>query len=80
MPLAHALSIAITGTPPMPMPRSTRVATPGGPNTVLIDMVEDSDYSGEFTTLTVADGNGIVALVGGLPWAGVTDLQLPFPN
>ena len=34
VPLAHAFSTVITGTPVMPSARSTRWATPAGPNTV----------------------------------------------
>jgi hypothetical protein len=33
VPLAQAFSTVHIGTPGIPMPRCTRVATPGGPNT-----------------------------------------------
>ena len=37
------------------------------------------EYAGPGVVLTAAAGNGIVAADGGVAWAGVADLSLPFP-
>jgi hypothetical protein len=50
-----------------------------GPTTVQILLSGIEEYAGPGVILTAAAGNGIVAADGGLAWAGVTDLSLPFP-
>ena len=35
--------------------------------------------AGDVLLIFNAPGNGIVAEDGGAPWAGVTDVELPFP-
>jgi hypothetical protein len=57
---------------------------PGGygmidPQTIEFDLLAIEPTSGTDVRLTVAAENGIVALDGGLPWAGISNLLLPFP-
>jgi hypothetical protein len=49
------------------------------PATVQIDLEPIDPATGPFTTLSVAANNGIVAISGGDPWAGVNELGLPYP-
>ena len=49
------------------------------PQTIEVPLTGVEDYAGPGVTLTAAAGNGIVAADGGLAWAGVGDLELPFP-
>jgi hypothetical protein len=50
-----------------------------GPNSVEIFLVDPTPPTGFGTTLTVTGGNGIVAVDDGGTWAGVSNLELPFP-
>jgi hypothetical protein len=47
--------------------------------TVQINLEPIDPATGPFTTLSVAANNGIVAISGGDPWAGVNELGLPYP-
>jgi hypothetical protein len=48
--------------------------------TVRIDMTYDDVCDpGDDVVLNAGAGNGIVAVDGGVAWAGATDLDLPFP-
>jgi hypothetical protein len=50
------------------------------PTTVHIDVAGlEAIPPGETVTLNAGAGNGIVSTVGGAPWAGASDLQLPYP-
>jgi hypothetical protein len=49
------------------------------PTTVQILLSGIGEYAGPGVILTAAAGNGIVAADGGLAWAGVSGLGLPFP-
>jgi hypothetical protein len=61
------------------------VYTPSGVSltdamTVRIDMTLDSACDpGPDVLLNAAAGNGVVAVDGGVAWAGASDLNLPFP-
>jgi hypothetical protein len=48
------------------------------PTTVQILLSGIEEYAGPGVILTAAAGNGIVAADGGLAWAGVVGLSLPF--
>ena len=48
-------------------------------NTVDIELLEVETVSVPHTRMTASAGNGIVAAGDGAAWAGVTDLELPFP-
>ena len=50
-----------------------------GPASVLVPLDEDGEFVGTGVRLTVTAGNGIVAVDDGAAWAGVTDVELPFP-
>ena len=47
------------------------------PVTVRLAMTGVDDYAGPGVVLSAAAGNGIVAADGGLPWAGVSGVELP---
>jgi hypothetical protein len=49
------------------------------PENLTMVMIENGEYTGEGTTLTVTSTSGIVAAEGGAAFAGVTELELPFP-
>ena len=49
------------------------------PATVEMVMIENGPFEGAGVTLNVSASNGIVAVGDGAPFAGVTDLELPFP-
>jgi len=49
------------------------------PTTVQILLSGIEEYAGPGVILTAAAGNGIVASDGGIAWAGVAGLALPFP-
>ena len=42
-------------------------------------MIGIDDSTGSVDVLTVASGNGIVAVGSGDEWTGVSDVELPFP-
>ena len=48
------------------------------PVTVRLAMTGVEEYTGPGIVLSAAAGNGIVAADGGLPWAGVAGVELPF--
>ena len=48
------------------------------PVTVRLAMTGVEEYMGPGIVLTAAAGNGIVAADAGLPWAGVSGMELPF--
>ena len=50
-----------------------------GPETLKVLLVEVDNASGSGVKLSVAAGNGVVAVDDGGTWAGVSDLALPFP-
>jgi hypothetical protein len=50
-----------------------------GPAAVVIGLLELGPTEEPGTLLTAGAGNGIVATDDGGPWAGVTDVALPFP-
>ena len=54
-------------------------ATLLAPATVEIALVQHDTCEGSSILLTASADNGIVAAGDGTPWAGVTDLVLPFP-
>ena len=62
---------AMTKECPMPNGAERIVHVPARPF-----MVPDS---GSDVRLTVPEGNGLVAVNGGQPWPGCTNLLLPFP-
>jgi hypothetical protein len=49
------------------------------PQTVELILVATEPATGSGVHLTATEGNGIVAVDGGEPWAGVSELGLPFP-
>jgi hypothetical protein len=49
------------------------------PATVRISVVEIGPASGDAVVLTAGADNGIVAVEDGAAWAGVAELELPFP-
>jgi hypothetical protein len=49
------------------------------PSTVRISVVELAPASGDVVLLTAEADNGIVAAIGGAPWAGVSEVGLPYP-
>jgi hypothetical protein len=49
------------------------------PATVRISVVEIGPASGDIDVLNAGAGNGIVAVDDATAWAGVSDLELPFP-
>jgi hypothetical protein len=49
------------------------------PATVRISVVEIGPASGDAVVLTAGVDNGIVAVEDGAAWAGVAELELPFP-
>jgi hypothetical protein len=49
------------------------------PQTVRLNLVDIGPSEGPGVTLSATGANGIKALDDGTPWAGVTDLGLPFP-
>jgi hypothetical protein len=55
------------------------VASPSGPAMVVVDLGGVEESSDPVTQLTATAANGIVAADDGGAWAGVTDLELPFP-
>ena len=57
---------------------STDVLQPD-PQTVQILMLEFGEFTGSGQHMTAVAGNGIVAQGSGEPWAGVSNLGLPFP-
>ena len=59
--------------------QGTGGASAAGPNGMTVLLVDPTPAVGEDTKLTVAAGNGIVAVDDGGTWAGVSDLILPFP-
>ena len=48
-------------------------------NTVQVVALEFGEFEGTGRHLTAAAPTGIVAVDGGVAWAGVVDLELPFP-
>ncbi|CAN5488679.1 hypothetical protein BH09PLA1_BH09PLA1_02290 [soil metagenome] len=48
-------------------------------NTIAITLNEIDSASGSGVTLDASTDTGLVAADDGSPWAGVTDLELPFP-
>ena len=48
------------------------------PTSVRLGLVHAGPPTGPGMTMTATAGNGIVAVNGGAPWAGVTELTLPF--
>jgi hypothetical protein len=54
-------------------------ATLVGPTSVTFELTGIGDSTQSTTTLTATGGTGIVAEDNGGTWAGVTDLELPFP-
>jgi hypothetical protein len=59
--------------------KATGAATLDGPAVLRVVLEDDGDATGVETTLTAGGGNGIVAADDRAAWAGVTDLNLPFP-
>jgi hypothetical protein len=57
----------------------TSVATLTDPQTVRIELVEVGVSGDPGTRLTASAANGIVAVDDGGEWAGVSDVELPFP-
>ena len=57
---------------------STDVSQPD-PQTVQILMLEAGEFTGSGVSLTAAAANGIVSQPEGIEWAGVVNLELPFP-
>src|SRR5688572_6915072 len=51
-----------------------------GPESLSMTMSEQAEFTGAGVTFTAAGGAGIVASDGGAAWAGVSDLELPFPS
>jgi hypothetical protein len=49
------------------------------PDTLHFLLTLQDPASGSGVRLTAAEGNGLVAADDGQPWAGVTNLPLPFP-
>src|SRR5688572_6497780 len=49
------------------------------PQTVVVECHGTSEYEGPTVLLDVSGANGIVAVDDGGTWAGVNDLELPFP-
>jgi hypothetical protein len=49
------------------------------PQSLEMVMIEQGEYVGEGYKLSAVDGAGIKSLDGGVAWAGVTDVVLPFP-
>jgi hypothetical protein len=50
-----------------------------GANSVAIVMIENGEFAGTGVSLSVTGGAGIVAADGGVAWAGVAGLELPWP-
>ena len=55
------------------------VAEDDGPGVVRVLLTDVGDDLGAGVTLTATAATGIVAAGDGAAWAGVTDLELPFP-
>ena len=49
------------------------------PVTITVGMVFEDTQPGTGTSLTATAGTGIESVAGGVAWAGVTDLSLPYP-
>ena len=49
------------------------------PVTVQIGLLQTGEATGPGVTMSASAANGIVAVDGGEPWVGCTDLGLPFP-
>ena len=49
------------------------------PDTVTLVCITDGEFTGAGVTMTATGATGIVAADDGTPWAGVTELGLPFP-
>jgi hypothetical protein len=49
------------------------------PDTVRVAVVGVAEWTGTGVTMTVTAASGIVSAVGGLTWAGVSGLSLPWP-
>jgi hypothetical protein len=52
---------------------------PVGTHAFNMVMIEQGGYGGAGVVLDAATGAGIVSVEGGVAWAGVEDLALPFP-
>ena len=59
--------------------RSTADVAQPNANTVQVIALEFGEFEGTGRRLTAAAPTGIVAVDGGVAWAGVVDLELPFP-
>ena len=57
----------------------TGVVDTPNPLTVVVEMGSTGTATGTLDVVTATAGTGIVAVDDGAPWAGVTDLGLPFP-
>ena len=58
---------------------STGAVTVVSPETITVTLAEGEGYTGEGILLTATAATGIVAADGGAMWAGVEDVELPFP-
>ena len=58
---------------------ATGNATLMGPAIVRIEVADFASATGPATVLDAGAGNGIVAVDDGGAWAGVTELELPWP-
>jgi hypothetical protein len=57
----------------------TAEAWQDSPESLSMIMIENGEYTGEGTKLTVTSSSGIVAAEGGAAFAGVSDVELPYP-
>ena len=58
---------------------ATSVASQPTPATVVLAVEEDGEFTGAGVTMDATPPTGIVAVAGGLPWAGGSGVGLPFP-
>jgi hypothetical protein len=58
---------------------ATAGATLLGPTTIRLLLADVAGASGNDVTLSATPTNSVVAVDNGAAWAGVTDLELPFP-
>src|SRR5687767_4874969 len=59
--------------------RSTTDLGQPNPTSVEILMLEAGEFTGTGVRMTAVAANGIVSAPGGIEWAGVADVVLPFP-
>ena len=59
--------------------RNTAEVEVVSPETVTLVCIVDGEFTGEGVTMSASGATGIVSALGGEPWAGCSDVGLPFP-